>query len=153
MLKSNTANKKNIVFIIIITIFFLFDRYLKQIAISANPNLNLLGENLKFVLSKNFNIAFSLPLSGSFLSISITLLIIILIIFLLYLIKKRYSIIIILSLFTLILGATSNALDRLVYGYVIDYLDVFNFTILNIADILISLGAMVLIITNFKNDK
>jgi lipoprotein signal peptidase len=51
------------------------------------------------------------------------------------------------------LGALSNALDRLIYGYVIDYLDVLNFTVLNIADILISLSAFILILLNLSSSK
>jgi hypothetical protein len=36
MLKSNTFNIKNVAIVTILAIFFLFDRYLKQIAINNN---------------------------------------------------------------------------------------------------------------------
>lgn len=153
MIKSNSFNTKNIAIVTILAIFFLFDRYLKQIAINNNPNLNLLGDYLKFTLSKNFNIAFSLPISGPILNIIIVTIIIGLIFYLIYFIKHKYSHIIVLTLFALILGALSNALDRLIYGYVIDYLDVLNFTVLNIADILISLSAFILILLNLSSSR
>ncbi|HKK54137.1 MAG TPA: signal peptidase II [Patescibacteria group bacterium] len=153
MIKSNTFNIKNIATITILAIFFIFDRYLKQVAVNNNPNLNLLGEYLKFTFSKNFNIAFSLPVSGMILNIIIVSIIIGLIFYLIYLIKHKYSHIVIIALFALILGALSNALDRLIYGYVIDYLDILNFTVLNIADILISSSAFILILLNFSSSK
>ncbi|MCF7794870.1 signal peptidase II [Patescibacteria group bacterium] len=150
MLKTNTFNIKNIATLIILAIFFLFDRYLKQVAINNNPNLDLIGEHLKFTFSRNFNIAFSLPVSGLILNILITSIIIGLIFYLIYLIKNKYPSIIILTLSALILGALSNALDRLIYGYVIDYLEVLNFTILNIADILITCSAAILVLVTLK---
>lgn len=150
MIKSNTFNIKNVAIVTVLAIFFLFDRYLKQIAINTNPNLNILGEHLKFNLSKNFNIAFSLPISGPILNIVIVTIILGLLFYSIYLIKHKYSNTIIITLFALLLGATSNALDRLIYGYVIDYLDVLNFTVLNIADILISGSATILILSTLK---
>jgi|AntRauTorcE11897_2_1112592.scaffolds.fasta_scaffold09947_3 signal peptidase II len=153
MTKVNTFNIKNIAIVTILAIFFLFDRYLKQIAINNNPNLNLLGEHLKFTLSKNFNIAFSLPISGPILNMIIVIIILGLMFYLIHFIKHKYSNLLILTLFALILGALSNALDRLIYGYVIDYLDVLNFTVLNIADILISISAFILILLNLSSSK
>ena len=58
--------------------------------------------------------------------------------------------------FSLILGgALGNVYDRLVYGYVIDFLDVYyqgwHWPAFNIADSAICLGAILLIIDMFKN--
>jgi signal peptidase II len=153
MIKSNTFNIKNVAIVTILATFFLFDRYLKRLAINNDPNFNLLGEHLKFTLSKNFNIAFSLPISGPILNIVIVSIVLGLIFYLIYLIKHRYAFIIIATLLALTLGALSNALDRLTYGYVIDYLDVLNFTVLNIADILISISAFILILLNLSSSK
>jgi signal peptidase II len=150
MIKSNTFNIKNIAIISTLAIFFLLDRYLKYLAVNNNPNLNLLGDYLKFTLSKNFNIAFSLPVSGPILNIIILSIILCLVFYLIYLIKRKYSYVVIMTVLALILGAFSNALDRLIYGYVIDYLDILNFTILNIADIIISISSLFLIYLNTK---
>jgi signal peptidase II len=56
---------------------------------------------------------------------------------------------------TLILfGAFSNFLDRIYQGKVIDYLYLKNFSILNLADAMITVGAVLLIITTgHKPDK
>lgn len=43
-------------------------------------------------------------------------------------------------------GAAGNLLDRLVYGHVIDYIDVGFWPIFNVADIALSAGAIILII-------
>jgi signal peptidase II len=42
-------------------------------------------------------------------------------------------------------GAVGNLIDRLAYGYVIDYFDVYavNFAIFNIADCFITAGAVI----------
>jgi signal peptidase II len=50
-------------------------------------------------------------------------------------------------------GAISNIVDRLQYGFVIDYLEIKNFTIFNLADVMISSGALFLILQNFQSIK
>ncbi len=60
--------------------------------------------------------------------------------------------------FCLILGgAIGNVYDRLVYGYVVDFLDFYygqwHFPAFNIADSAISLGAFLLILDLFKNNE
>lgn len=51
-------------------------------------------------------------------------------------------------------GIIGNLLDRIFYGYVIDYLDFkifgYNFPIFNLADILITVGAFIMIIEIIK---
>jgi len=42
-------------------------------------------------------------------------------------------------------GAIGNAIDRLIYGCVIDYIHFFSISIFNFADILISIGAILLV--------
>ena len=50
-------------------------------------------------------------------------------------------------------GAASNFFDRVRYGAVIDYIDVRWFTVLNIADIMISVGAALLVLMLWREDK
>ncbi len=50
----------------------------------------------------------------------------------------------------MITGAISNIIDRLSYGYVIDYLSLRYFTVFNLADVMISSGAIILILKNLK---
>jgi signal peptidase II len=74
--------------------------------------------------------------------------------FLAYLLLKNKNNIYYLSgLFCIILGAISNFIDRLTYGYVIDYIDVRFFTVLNMADMIITLGAFLIILALYFQPK
>lgn len=61
-----------------------------------------------------------------------------------------------LSLTLILSGAIGNMTDRITNGFVIDFLDfhysTWHFPIFNIADILISIGAIFLIIVDWKNN-
>jgi len=50
-------------------------------------------------------------------------------------------------------GALSNFFDRLRYGAVIDYIDIPWFTVLNIADVMITVGATVMVLALWRDDK
>ena len=57
-------------------------------------------------------------------------------------------------IFSLVIGAAiGNLIDRIVYGHVIDFLDFRIWPVFNVADIAIALGVMLLILTDFKQDK
>lgn len=144
----------NIAIALMIAIFFILDRILKILALASTtrPPLELVGNIFTFDFTANYYIAFSLPLSGPLLNITILTLIVGLlsiILFFTFSKKKHGTEIILLSL--ILLGAVSNIIDRLAYGYVIDYLYLKNFTIFNLADIMISGGALVLILKNTTN--
>jgi signal peptidase II len=49
-------------------------------------------------------------------------------------------------------GACGNLMDRIISGYVIDYLDVGFWPVFNLADIALTIGAIILIIT-YWNEK
>lgn len=73
-----------------------------------------------------------------------------------WLTKTRRDQILLSMAFCLILGgALGNLIDRVVYGYVVDFLDVFyqgyHWPAFNIADSAIFLGAVLLFIDAFKN--
>ncbi|MCU0680235.1 MAG: signal peptidase II [Planctomycetes bacterium] len=143
---------RNIAIIFLVAIFFILDRILKQASLglgSESTFQNLVGNWLSFGFTPNYYIAFSLPLSGFWLNVSIGLFIIGLIFFLFYYFFKRNFWENILLL-TIILGAISNYWDRWQYGFVIDYLAIKYFSVLNLADIMISLGAILLLFLNLK---
>ncbi|MCX6795010.1 MAG: signal peptidase II [Candidatus Falkowbacteria bacterium] len=146
-----------------IAIFFIADRGLKIFAQNngSETYFRLLGDWFLFRFTPNPYISFSLPVSGILLNITIILIIIGLIYYIFYLIlnKKNLSLNhsdrkITLILLTIILfGAISNIQDRLIYGYVIDYLELKYFTVFNLADIMISGGTIILIIKTLKTKK
>lgn len=147
---------KNIAIAFVIAIFFIVDRYLKMAALSAagRAPLKLIGDIFSFNFTANYYIAFSLPLSGEWLNGLVSLIIICLITYIFYLILKKKSERWTIILLTIILfGAISNILDRFIYGYVIDYLELKYFTVFNLADIMISGGAISLIFRNIINKK
>ena len=57
----------------------------------------------------------------------------------------------------LLAGIIGNLIDRIIYGYVIDFLDFtifnYNYPIFNIADTFIVIGILILIILSFKENK
>ncbi|MFH1768350.1 MAG: signal peptidase II [Candidatus Omnitrophota bacterium] len=58
-----------------------------------------------------------------------------------------------MAAFGLILGgAVSNIFDRIVYGFVIDYIDIRVWPVFNIADTCITIGAAILVLRSFKNN-
>ena len=154
---------KNIAITFGIAIFFMADRALKTFAqsLDANTYFQIIKDILIFRFTPNPYISFSIPFKGIILNIIIISIIIILTYYIFYLIfnknnklvKKsdRKTIIILLTI--ILFGAISNIQDRLSYGYVIDYLEVRYFTVLNLADIMISLATAILIIKTLKKGK
>lgn len=66
-------------------------------------------------------------------------------------INKKYKL---LSLSLILAGAVGNLIDRLAYGYVIDFIDVhyqsFYWPVFNLADIFISIGVFLLIVVDWE---
>jgi signal peptidase II len=146
----------DIAIILIIAIFFIADRLFKALA------LNIKSEDAKIIIdpiflfnfTENRNIAFSLPFSGPVLNIVIICLILGIIFIIGRLIFRAKKLTLEAMILTFILfGAISNIVDRLQYGFVIDYLEIKNFTIFNLADVMISGGALFLILKNFQSIK
>ena len=66
-----------------------------------------------------------------------------------WLLIKNYSqknIFLIFSLSLIVVGAMSNLLDRLIFGYVIDFISFFNYSIFNLADVYIVGGVGLILI-------
>lgn len=131
-----------------IAIFFITDRYLKIIALSnySEKSVYLFSDFLSFTFTPNYYIAFSLPFSGPILNIIIGLMIIGIITYLIYRRQDYNKLLLIAALFILI-GAISNFIDRIVCGYVIDYIYLEYFTVFNLADTYISIGSILAIIS------
>lgn len=55
--------------------------------------------------------------------------------------------------FLILGGAISNLIDRIIYGYVIDYISILNFPVFNIADSAITIGAIIIIYQNIFKKK
>lgn len=154
--------KKNffINFILVLTIFGL-DRITKNFVISQSKiNLSndlFLSNYLNISLMWNEGIAFGLfAFDESFFYNFITILIIIVIIIVFFMILKnegykKYSLILILG------GALGNLYDRILFSAVPDFIDFhigdFHWFVFNVADIFISIGVIIMILSEFMVTK
>jgi len=131
-------------------LLFLIDILVKRI-LFINPNFYQgLFFNFFFIkFYKNKEIAFGLSFPTVLIYILIGLILIILVIFLIKsYVKRNYFQIFALSL--IILGTISNLADRIFYGYVIDYLNFSFFPVFNLADLMIVVGAGLIMIRQIK---
>ena len=150
----SNKNFKNTAIILIIALFFVSDRFLKYLALNQNGPKPLFGQTFLFNLTKNYNISFSLPFHGPILNVLVIVIIFILALIIYRLISKEKSLNLKATLLTFILfGAISNMVDRLLHGYVIDYLELKYFTVFNLADVMISFGVLILIVSLMKDKK
>tara|TARA_B100000902_G_scaffold389001_1_gene435479 strand:- start:1847 stop:2353 length:507 start_codon:yes stop_codon:yes gene_type:complete len=155
----NFKNKKNILFInlIFILIIFFLDRASKIYVVEQfRENFNNTLYKSKFLnihLIWNEGIAFGLMSfdDKSFYN-SLTIIIILVSLFILYLsyVNKGLQRYALLSIFA---GSLGNIYDRLFYNAVPDFIDFhikdFHWFIFNIADIFITLGVVIMIMTEF----
>lgn len=129
---------KTALFIFGAVLLFLIDRILKLLAQEDffTPSIPIIKNIFSFSFASNYGIAFSLPLTGSILTLATGIIIIFLGVYLFVLLKKkeRFKS---LFLFVMLLGALSNFWDRLFLGYVVDYWDLKYFTVFNLADVMI----------------
>jgi signal peptidase II len=123
------------------------DRLTKWLIIQNLPHeeVFIIGNFFKLSLFRNKNIAFSLPLPN----VLAIIFIIIILIFLFYFLLKSYAsgqVSLILAVSLVITGAVGNLIDRLTFGYVIDFINIFFLSVFNMADVLIVLGVILWIV-------
>tara|TARA_B100000674_G_scaffold272947_1_gene225392 strand:- start:4 stop:483 length:480 start_codon:yes stop_codon:yes gene_type:complete len=151
--------KKNYGPLLIILISFLIDRITKNLILrNSEQNTIFINDFLNFDLVWNTGIGFGLlSLGNSFFYNIVTILIFLIIIYIVYMFKKlpmseKYY-------FALILGgAVGNFYDRVDLHAVPDFIDLhykdFHWFTFNFADIFITLGVLLLILTNiFKKNE
>ena len=119
-----------------------------------NQSIKVINNFFYITYVKNTGVAWSI-LSGKInLIIVITLAIIILLIIYIFN-KKSYGVLEIISYSMLLSGSIGNLIDRIIYGYVIDYLDFnilgYDYPIFNFADICIVIGIILILIFGGKD--
>ena len=148
----NRINQKKLYLLSLSIFVIIIDQFTKYI-IFYNYNLYVNKDLFLFKIDfvKNYGAAFNL-FSGS--RIFLSLISVILSIILIYLILRKNSTYFInyLSYSFILGGAVGNGLDRLLRGYVIDFinLNLINFPVFNIADISINIGFILLLYSFFK---
>ncbi|HOJ15567.1 MAG TPA: signal peptidase II [Caldisericia bacterium] len=144
--KRKNKTNKNLFWLNILIVFavIFLDRITKLLVLNLNNNLKLFSF-LEIIFVKNEGIVFGLfsnnNLNNIFIITSIISLIIILTF---YRYAKNSPLTYFLSM--ILGGAIGNIIDRILYGYVIDFIKVDSFYVFNIADASITVGTILLII-------
>lgn len=137
-------NKKALLIILGIFIILL-DQITKAILIGKN--ITIIPNILNFTYTENTGVAFGIGSSNLILIIIVNIVVLGIIIKFIKERKEQVNFSILISLILILSGGIGNLIDRIVRGYVIDFIDVnlFNFPNFNIADISISIGIISLI--------
>lgn len=118
-----------------------------------NESICIINNFFYITYVKNTGVAWSI-LSGKINLIIIITLIIISVLIIYIFNKKNYSILEIISYSMILSGSMGNLIDRIIYGYVIDYLDFnilgYNYPIFNFADMCIVIGIILILIFGGK---
>jgi len=113
--------------------FFVLDRILRKIAIKGWINF-----------SPNKNIAFGIP-CPDFILYPLLILIFYFVVSSLISAYQKEKIGEFFAFALIFTGALSNVLDRISYSFIVDYLDLFSISMINLADLMISIGVIILI--------
>ncbi|MCK5459742.1 signal peptidase II [Candidatus Parcubacteria bacterium] len=120
---------------------FALDRFSKNY-IFKNPDAfqNFSIKNLlQIILSRNYNLALGVKINNILLYV-LVLAAIFLLIYFLYKNYQKQNFINILIITIVLCGAISNLLDRILHGFVIDFISVPWFSVFNFADCYITIG-------------
>ncbi len=104
---------------------------------------------LNFTYVENKGIAFGMFSGGRFVFIAVTVIILILILLIIFKTpKEKRSAFLKLGGALVVSGAIGNLVDRVLYGYVVDFIEVkfIDFPVFNVADIAVCIGAGLLLI-------
>ena len=153
--------KKNLIIFFSVALIFLIDRISKILVISKSEKLNqneiFSTKFINFHLIWNEGIAFGLlSFSNSSTYQIMTLFILLVILILIFYMLKTDMVYEKIGFILIIGGAIGNLFDRFFYSAVPDFIDLhinnFHWFIFNIADIFITIGVLLLILTeiNFK---
>lgn len=141
--KSGSRVKKFYIFTIVLLSVFLIDRASKWLVITLLPQKGLyaISNIAGLFLERNQGIAYSIILPKKAL-IVVTGIILLALVFLIIRSYKRHELNISFALAMIVVGAFSNLLDRLRYGYVIDMIVLTGWPVFNLADLMITVGAV-----------
>lgn len=143
-----------ILFIIFTSIFIFLDR-ISKIFIIKNLNFGetiyILKNLLKFEKVENRGGIFGIFPDGKNFFIIISFVAIILLLYFFFKINPK-TLFIIFNISLIFSGILGNLLDRLIYGYVIDFISVGNYPVFNLSDSYITIGIILMFIFLWKQD-
>ncbi|MBS9783977.1 signal peptidase II [Candidatus Gracilibacteria bacterium] len=142
-----------IISIIVLITIDLISKWFFQSHFEDIPYSPLLGDIFGVQLSYNTGVAFSFPIPSLALKILTVFLIAIICI---YFIRTEYpkkSKLLDIGYTFILAGALSHAYERIIKGYVVDFFSLKYFAIFNFADIIITIGALLLFVYYFFYDR
>lgn len=124
----------------------LLDRLMKVI-VQTHPAFGgvIVDGLLQIRRAENVQLAFSLPFPFG-LALALSVVVIFLFGWWWVLEFQKGATVIVVGLTFVLSGAISNFMDRVRWGYVVDYLDVPWFTVFNLADVLITIGVVLIVL-------
>lgn len=143
----------------LISILCILIDQITKIIVTTNINLNnsitIINNFFSFTYVKNYGAAWSI-LSGNRLLLIIIALISLFLIYNFFIKNKELKTLEIITYGLLIGGIIGNLIDRIIFGYVIDFFDFlifnYNFPVFNFADIFIVVSAGLIIIDTFRSE-
>jgi signal peptidase II len=144
---------QSMAFYIASILIIVLDRVSKYLAFSNIPlgdSRNLIGNILYITPTFNTGVAFGL-FKGvhSYIFITISIIAIAFIIYML-ISGKLKDLLLRSAAFLILSGAIGNIIDRFMYGYVLDFIDLRVWPVFNIADSAVTIGAAMIVLYLFK---
>ena len=143
-----------IILTILVILVDFFSKYMVSKLMTVNETINLIDNFFRITYVKNTGAAFSIFSNNTILVIIISIVVIGFLLFYIYKNKGNNKLENVSYAFILG-GAISNLIDRLVYGYVIDFLDFeilsYNAPIFNLADTFIVIGVILFLINTLRS--
>ena len=142
--------KKKIILAVASIAIIMLDQISKLIMI--DKNINILPQVLSFSYTQNTGVAFGLISNNIIFVIIFNIVILGIIIKFLKENNESIDYTVLVSLILILSGGIGNLIDRILRGYVVDFIkfDFINFPIFNVADISITLGIFILVIVIVK---
>lgn len=143
-----------IILTILVILVDFFSKYIVSKLMTVNETINLIDNFFRITYVKNTGAAFSIFSNNTILVIIISVVIIGFLLFYIYKNKGNNKLENVSYAFILG-GAIGNLIDRLVYGYVIDFLDFeilsYDAPIFNLADTFIVIGVILFLINTLRS--
>ena len=147
------------ILIILSLLFLIIDQISKLLVmknLTVNNSITIIKDFFYLTYTHNTGAVFSILLGKRIFLIIIT--IVVLVIIFNYIKKNKITRKVELVSFSLVVGGSlGNLIDRIIHGYVIDFIDMkifgYDFPVFNIADSFITIGVILLILTLNRKEK
>lgn len=141
---------KNIWSAFMIVVIVIIDQVTKYFAVNylcGKPAIQFIKGFVEFVYAENTGVAFSMLSGGRWFFTILTFIVVIACLVYMYKGKAQKNLWLYWSLGVVISGAIGNLIDRVRFGYVVDFINptFVDFAVFNIADCAVTLGALSLV--------